>query len=197
MRRGDFVWLAITASVLLAAVAAFVWLAPGVRVSALPAPQGQLAAATQPAPAPTPTQATGPYPGDLAPDFRLAGLDLQEIRLSDHHGHRVLLNFFTTWCESCRLEMPGVQSQYEKHRDHGWVVIGIDMFEPLQAITVFRDEFGLTFPVALDLNGNVSHTYEIRGTPTNILIDAEGWIVDRRLGYMSEEQIEEMLETVS
>lgn len=145
---------------------------------------------------PTSDVATSPYPGDLAPDFRLATLELGEIRLSDYRGKKVLLNFFTTWCKPCRLEMPGVQSQYEVHQEHGWVVIGIDMFESLGEVDAFRDEFSLTFPIALDLNGNVSRTYEIRGTPTNIVIDEQGRIVDRRLGYMSEDEIEEMLEAV-
>lgn len=139
---------------------------------------------------------TGVYPGDLAPDFRLASLEMSEIRLSDYRGQKVLLNFFTTWCVPCRLEMPGVQSQYEARREDGWVVIGVDMFESREAVEAFREEFGLTFPIALDLNGNVSRTYEVRGTPTNIVIDEQGYIIERHLGYMSEEQVAEMLEAV-
>lgn len=145
---------------------------------------------------PTPVEATGPYPGDLALDFRLAGLDQQEVRLSDHRGHKVLLNFFTTWCEPCRLEMPGVQAQYEAHQAHDWVVIGVDILEPRWDVDAFRDEFGLTFPIALDATGDISRRYEIRGTPTNIVIDEQGYIVERRLGYMSEDELEQMLEAV-
>lgn len=48
----------------------------------------------------------GVYPGDIAPDFSLSGLDMREVRLSDYRGHNVLLNFFTSWCEPCRLEIP-------------------------------------------------------------------------------------------
>lgn len=194
MRRRHFVPIALVASALALAVAAMVLAETTTRGVLQPAPRPRLT----PIPEDTPRsiRATGVYPGDLAPDFRLATLELGEIRLSDYRGQKVLLNFFTTWCEPCRLEMPGVQSQYEAHQEHGWVVIGIDMFESLAEVDAFRDEFGLTFPIALDLNGNVSRTYEIRGTPTSIVIDEQGRVVDRRLGYMSEDEIEEMLEAV-
>lgn len=194
MKQTGINWLLFGAGALTLVISGFFWLTR--TASALDPSTAPRQSAATPSPIPTPAQPVGPYPGELAPDFRLAGLDLQEVRLSDHRGHKVLLNFFTTWCEPCRLEMPGVQSQYEEHAEHGWVVIGVDMMEPLPDVEAFRDEFGLTFPVALDLGGNVSREYEIRGTPTNITIDEDGVVVDRRLGYMSEDQIEEMLQAV-
>lgn len=147
-------------------------------------------------PPPTPTEETGIELGDLAPDFRLPGLALKEITLSEHRGHRVLLNFFTSWCVPCRKEMPGVQSQYEKHDKHDWMVIGISIQEPTGDVVAFRDELGLTFPLALDTRGRVAYEYAVQGTPTNITIDREGRIIDRRLGYMSEAEIEAMLDAV-
>jgi peroxiredoxin len=147
-------------------------------------------------PPPTPTEETGIEPGDLAPDFHLPGLELEEITLSEHRGHRMLLNFFTSWCVPCRKEMPGVQSQYEKHAKHDWVVIGVSIQEPTGDVVAFRDELGLTFPLALDTSGRVAYEYAVQGTPTNIMIDRDGRIVDRRLGYMSEAEIEAMLDAV-
>ncbi len=138
--------------------------------------------------------AVGPEPGNIAPDFSLLEADGSEMTLVEHRGkHRVALNFFATWCEACRLEMPGVQSQYEKHQPHDWIVVGISIREPVWDVTAFRDELGLTFPLLLDQQGTVTSQYAVSGTPTMILIDETGEIIDRRLGYMSEAGIEAML----
>lgn len=145
---------------------------------------------------PTPED-TGIEPGKMAPDFTLPSLSLEAVTLSDYRGYNVLLNFFTSWCEPCREEMPGVQRQFEKHEPHGWVVIAISIQEPTDDVAAFREEFGLTFPISLDLTGRVAHDYRIQGTPTNITIDVTGWIVDRRLGYMSEPELEAMIDAVT
>jgi peroxiredoxin len=152
-----------------------------------------------PKPSPvTPTaEEAGIEPGRIAPDFSLPSLNLEAITLSDYRGYNVLLNFFTSWCEPCRAEMPGVQRQFEKHEQHGWVVIGVSIQEPTSDVVAFRDEFGLTFPIALDLTGRIAHDYRIQGTPTNITLDVTGRIVDRRMGYMSELEMEGMIDAVT
>ena len=137
-----------------------------------------------------PTAISSSY--DLAPEFTVPGLEVKAVTLSEHRGHKLLLNFFASWCIACREEMPGVQRQFEKHRIHGWVVIGMDIMEPAATVRAFRDEFGLTFPIGLDLTGKVSQQYRVKGTPTNIVIDKQGQIVEQRLGYMSEAELEKL-----
>ena len=100
------------------------------------------------------------------------------------------------WCEPCREEMPGFQSQAAQHAAHDWVFVGVSVMEPAEAVEEFRDEFPLTFPLALDESGRVSRQYLVQGTPTNIVIDREGCVVDRRLGYMSEDEIAAMIASV-
>lgn len=141
----------------------------------------------------TARRCAGIYPGECALDFTLSGLDANPITLGEHRGHKVLLNFFISWCDSCREEMPGVQAMFEKHQVHDWVVIGVSLKEPASDVSAFRDEFGLTFPIALDPDGKVARQYAVTGTPTNIVIDAKGQIVERRLGFMSESELEEMV----
>jgi len=138
----------------------------------------------------------GVFPGDIAPDFQLMTLEGGTATLSKHRGHRVLLNFFASWCQPCRDEMPGVQSQAEAHASHDWVVLGIDVMETREAAATFRDEFDLTFPILLDEYGWVTATYQVKGTPTSLFIDREGMIVERRLGYMSEAEIAQIIESV-
>lgn len=140
--------------------------------------------------------AEGVFPGKIAPDFRLPTLDGGAATLREHRGHRVLINFFASWCDACRAEMPGVQSQAEKHAVHDWAVLGIDVMETREAARAFRDEFGLTFPILLDEAGLVTRRYQVTGTPTSLFVDREGVIVARRLGYMDETEIGKMIESV-
>jgi cytochrome c biogenesis protein CcmG/thiol:disulfide interchange protein DsbE len=154
--------------------------------------------AAAPGPRPTPWAKVGPFAGEGAPDFELPRLGGGTDRLSAHQAqkHRVLLNFFASWCDACRKEMPGVQAQAEKHAEHGWVVLAVDVMEGAGAAQAFRDELGLTFPILLDEAGEVTRQYLVQGTPTNLVIDRDGMVVDRRLGYMSEAEIEAMLASV-
>lgn len=138
----------------------------------------------------------GVFPGDVAPDFRLTTLEDRTATLREHRGHRVLLNFFASWCQPCRDEMPGVQAQAEKHARHDWVVLGVDVMETREAAAAFRDEFGLTFPILLDDYGWVTLTYQVTGTPTSLFIDQAGRIVERRVGYMDEAEIAALIESV-
>lgn len=166
------------------AVGLLATLPPDLLLPEPPIPSGQ----------PIPLEPIGVEPGDTAPDFALPGVDGREMTLYEHQGqHKVLVNFFATWCEACRLEMPGLQRQYERHKAHGWIVIGISIMEPLQDVLTFQKEFGLTFPLLLDKRGSVTTEYAVIGTPTNITIDKDGQIIDRQLGYMSEADLEAML----
>lgn len=59
-----------------------------------------------------------------APDFALPTLDGGTVRLSNYRGKVVLVNFWATWCEPCKEEMPELQAVYQQLRDHGFVIIG-------------------------------------------------------------------------
>ncbi|MEK6575853.1 MAG: TlpA disulfide reductase family protein [Chloroflexota bacterium] len=186
VRRRQASALIVAGALMFAFVAGWwLWLAPGPTTGA-EEPARVAQAETQ----------IGVFPGDVAPDFRLTSLGGGKAALSEHRGHRVLLNFFASWCEPCRAEMPGVQAQAEKHARHDWVVLGVDVMETPEAARAFRDEFDLTFPILLDDLGWVTRTYQVTGTPTSLFIDREGVIAERRLGYMDEAEIAEIIESV-
>lgn len=141
----------------------------------------------------TAAPAISPYPGDRAPEFELPVLDGDRLALSQHHGHRVVLNFFASWCEACREEMPGLQAQAAAHAIHAWVVLGIDVMETPAEARSFRDEFGLTFPILLDEAGTVTQQYAVAGLPTSLFLDRQGQVVARRLGYLSETDLADQM----
>ena len=138
----------------------------------------------------------GAFTGQTGPDFRLPTLGGGTATLGEHRRHRVLLNFFASWCDACRKEMPGVQAQAEKHAAHDWVVLGVNVMEDRDTALAFRDEFELTFPILLDERGLVTRLYLVTGTPTNLFINRDGVIVERQLGYMSEADIAAIIERV-
>ena len=120
--------------------------------------------------------------GEPAPEFRLETPAGDSRALSDFAGQPLLLNFWATWCAPCRAEMPFLEAVYAKHADEGLVVLGVNVQEPTAVVAPYLDELGLTFPVLLDLDGDVSRLYRVGSYPTSVLVDREGRIVTIRRG---------------
>lgn len=140
-----------------------------------------------------------PKEGFTAPDFTLELLEGGEITLSDLRGKPVIINFWATWCGPCREEMPAIEKIYRDYRDLGLVVIGLNLTsqDTEQAVTAFIQEFGLTFPIALDRNASVSRRYQLKGLPTTYFIDSQGVIQSVVVGGpMSEALIQSKVEAL-
>ncbi len=138
-----------------------------------------------------------PSPGtqesSQAPDFRLPGLDGEEVSLSDFRGRPVLLNFWATWCGPCRIEMPFLQEVFEDEKwiDQGLVVLAVNLGESPGAVSQFVDDYGLSFPVVLDVNLEAAGHYNIRAIPATYFIDKNGIMIDRQIGtFASKEDID-------
>jgi cytochrome c biogenesis protein CcmG/thiol:disulfide interchange protein DsbE len=117
-----------------------------------------------------------PHTGFLAPDFSLQTLGGTEIRLSELRGQAVLLNFWASWCPPCRAEMPALERTYQAWQDQGFIILAINATSqdsPEQAQT-FAQEYGLSFPVLLDLDGEANLLYQVRSLPTSFFIDPQG-----------------------
>ncbi len=136
-----------------------------------------------------------PQIGGLSPDFSLTALDGSTFRLSETRGRPVVLNFWATWCPPCRAEMPTIQARAEEWGD-ALLVVGIEVGEPPNEVQSFVDSFGLTFPVVLDRNGNVSRRYLVQGLPTTVVLDADGVVQARHVGAMSERDLDSYLAQV-
>ncbi len=143
-------------------------------------------------PSPTPHETLPPVGlrvGNTAPDFVLASLDGEQVRLSDLRGNVVLLNFWAVWCGFCRVEMPEMQRAYERYRDDGFVVLAVDVMEDADLVREFVRNAEVTFPVLLDQQGEVTGRYLVRGLPTSFFIDRRGVIMGVQLGMVDEKVI--------
>jgi peroxiredoxin len=153
---------------------------------------------------PADRNATGKSPagerGRAAPDFLLETLDGAEFRLSDFRGRPLLVNFWATWCTSCRHEMPDFVAAYEKHGGHkgsDFLVIGVNQREADERVRAFVQDFEMSFPVVMDRRGEVARTWRIggpnQGLPSTYFIDATGVIRKVVLGLVRPQDLEEGL----
>ncbi|MEX2373436.1 MAG: TlpA disulfide reductase family protein [Dehalococcoidia bacterium] len=134
-----------------------------------------------------------PVIGGRAPDFVLEAPGTGElVRLSDFQGRPVVLNFWATWCVPCRTEMPDLQAAYGAGDDV--LVLGVNAQESDPAVQRFIEEFGLTFPVALDRQGRVRQHYAVIGLPATFFIDATGVIRGRTFGPVHGDLLPEGIE---
>lgn len=138
-----------------------------------------------------------PQTGFTAPDFTLPALDDQPVTLTDLRGKVVVLNLWASWCPPCRAEMPALNAVYEKYRDQGLVVLGLNTTyqdDEAGARTAIRD-WGLTFPIVFDRAGATSRQYRVQAMPTTFFIGRDGVIRDMVFGGpMSEALIASKIE---
>lgn len=131
--------------------------------------------------------------GRYAPDFELPDLTGQQVSLSQWRGQTLLVNFWASWCEPCREEMPLLQATYEAYGDDGLMVLGVNMGEEARRVAGFAEDLGLTFPTLVDEKTDVGTLYRVRGAPTTYFIDREGVIRQRYVGPLSTEALETIL----
>lgn len=135
-----------------------------------------------------------PQEGRAAPDFLLEMASVGTIRRSDLQGQPVLLNFWATWCSSCRQEMPDLEQAYEKYHGQGLEILAVNLQEDEGTISRFADEFGMEFPIAIDRSGEVADEYRLFGVPTTFFIDREGIIASIYRGPLVGEDSREAIE---
>lgn len=120
--------------------------------------------------------------GDIAPDFEMTTFDGQTFRLSDHRGEVVIVNFWGSWCEPCREEMPAFQHASETLGDDVTFVGVGSKRDPDDKARAFADEFGVTYPIGRDTEGGTVAAGEITKAfglvvyPTTYVVDPEGTI---------------------
>jgi cytochrome c biogenesis protein CcmG/thiol:disulfide interchange protein DsbE len=128
-----------------------------------------------------------------APDFTLEALDGDgTISLSDYRGKAVVLNFWASWCGPCKTEAPLLQSAWERYRDRGLVVLGVDAQDFKTDGRRFAERYGLTYPIAHDQDGVTLGRYGYSAFPETWFVDRQGRLVGEHIqGEFSEEQLEE------
>lgn len=120
------------------------------------------------------------YPA--APDFTLSNPDGKKVSLKDFSGKVVFLNFWATWCESCREEMPSMERLYREFKGKGLEIVAVNVKDRRQDALAFVKELKLNYPVLMDPEGEVGLLYGAFGLPVTYLIDRKGTMLARLWG---------------
>jgi peroxiredoxin len=125
----------------------------------------------------------------VAPDFNLADLDGNQVRLSDYAGRPVLINFWATWCGPCEIEMPIIEDAYQAHQSDELAVLAVAVDDNPDSVRRFFAERELTFLPLLD-DGSVLRMYQVFGLPTSYFVAADGRIAAVHMGLLTEDRLE-------
>jgi len=129
--------------------------------------------------------------GDEAPDAAIAPLGGgEDVSLSDYRGQWVLLNFWASWCEPCRDEAPAIEDFAKRNRGKV-VVVGMDSKENSVDAQRFADEYGLSYELLHDGEGQMMDDYNVKGLPESFLIDPDGEIAYIYRGPVDEQILEQ------
>lgn len=133
---------------------------------------------------------------NVAYNFTLSDLEGNDHNLTDYLGKGVVVNFWATYCPPCEKEMPYIENAYQDYKNQGVEVLAINVEEPMRIANLFISEKNVSFPVLLDRYGKTSQAYEVINLPVTFFINAEGEIVERISGEMTEEMIRENMEKI-
>lgn len=133
-------------------------------------------------------QKPAPAVGSEAIPFELKTLDGKVVGLETFHGRPLVMNFFASWCDPCREEMPLLNQLASKSNQDGYAILGIAVEDTRAAVMQYVAEAKLVFPIALDLNSTVKRAYRIFGPPATFFIDSRGIVQDIVIGPMTPER---------
>jgi cytochrome c biogenesis protein CcmG/thiol:disulfide interchange protein DsbE len=134
--------------------------------------------------------------GSAAPDFTLADLDGNPVRLADFRGRPVILNFWASWCGPCVEEFPLLRDAAARHAADGLVVVGVVYQDRSEAARSFMERNGATWAAAMDPGERVASAYGILAPPETFFIGRDGTIVARQIGQFSAASLDEKLAAI-
>jgi cytochrome c biogenesis protein CcmG, thiol:disulfide interchange protein DsbE len=126
-----------------------------------------------------------------APHFNLSRLDTKgKLSLASLRGKVVVLNFWASWCNPCKTEVPRLEAAWRRFRSKGVVVVGVDAQDFSGDARRFMRKYDVTYPNVHDGPGNVLPKYGVTGFPETFFVGREGKLVGERVqGEISQEKL--------
>ena len=131
--------------------------------------------------------------GSTLPEFSVTDLQGHPLSSAELRGKVVLIDFWATWCQPCKKEMPGYQKLVDKYGSRGFVVIGFkfdtmpDTEDPLQ----FVNGIGVHYPLAVATDDLKRKFGGIEGLPTTMLYDRQGVLRTKVIGFEYTDTLEQ------
>jgi cytochrome c biogenesis protein CcmG/thiol:disulfide interchange protein DsbE len=137
-----------------------------------------------------PTAIRSPLLGRPAPDFALRALDGDHVvRLGELRGQVVVVNFWASWCAECRVEHPALSAAWNRFRDAGVVVVGVDFQDDHANALAYLAETGTTWPVVADPGSRTALAYGVYGIPETFFIGPDGQVTAKQVGPVTYDQL--------
>jgi len=121
--------------------------------------------------------------GKPAPDFALRSMQGPSMRLSEHLGEVVVINFWATWCGPCRQEMPLLDALYGKYKQAGLVLLSVNIDENVEPAIEMAQTLKVSYPVLFDARKEVSRAFDVGAMPVTVLVDRAGVVRYVSEGY--------------
>ena len=125
---------------------------------------------------PAAAQELKPAPATRAPALELSDLEGRTHKLADYRGKVVLVNFWATWCEPCRDEMPSIERLRASLEGRPFAVLAVNLAEPESRIRKFLDAMPLGFAVLLDRDAKVARAWQAKMLPATYIVGPDGVI---------------------
>ena len=123
------------------------------------------------------------WSGGPTPAFRLQDLDGKTHSLEQYRGKVVLVNFWATWCEPCREEMPSIERLRKSLEGRPFEVLAVNLAEPESRVRGFLNTLPLGFPVLLDRDTSTAKAWKARFLPATFIVGPDGRV---RYSYFGE-----------
>lgn len=112
--------------------------------------------------------------GQTAPSFELASLAGESVSLDAHAGKVRLVNFWASWCEPCRHELPALNALREEYKEQGFEIIGISVDSEPDNAKAFIEQRPVNYPVVLDEDFKTAKQYAAQAMPMSYIVDRDG-----------------------
>jgi peroxiredoxin len=129
------------------------------------------------------------------PEITVTSITGEVFKLYQVKNNFTIINFWATDCSGCIKEMPGLTATYNQFRGQGLEIIGVSMsYDPPNQVLNFTQRNKIPFPIVLDIDGQIARSFEnTRLTPTSILIDKNGKIIDKIIGELDFKKLNALL----
>lgn len=124
-----------------------------------------------------------------APDFSLTSFDGDTYRLSDLEGKVVVLNFWATWCVSCKDEADDLEQTWRDFKGQDVIVLGVDYLDQKPLNQQWIENYDITYPNGDDIQGRIYNAYGVQGLPETFVINRDGEVVKAFIGAVTREQL--------
>ena len=142
--------------------------------------------------------------GTMEPEVAFKDLDNKDVALAQYRGKVVLVNFWATWCDPCREEIPWLIEMQQKYGPKGFTVLGVAMDEEGKSVVapfVAKEQFSaggqkqsMNYPIVIGTEEIASKFGGLLGYPTSVLISRDGKVVKRITGLIDSQEISRTIE---